>query len=53
VLLLLALRFAAGVFMGGEYTSNNTLALEMIPKAALSAGCCKAPTRSDSPRSRW
>jgi MFS family permease len=30
--LLLALRFIGGVFMGGEYTSNNTLALEMVPK---------------------
>lgn len=30
--LLLALRFADGVFMGGEYTSNNTLALEMVPR---------------------
>lgn len=30
--LLLALRFVGGVFMGGEYTSNNTLALEMVPK---------------------
>ncbi|HEX2939706.1 MAG TPA: MFS transporter, partial [Rhodopila sp.] len=26
------LRFVDGVFMGGEYTSNNTLALEMVPK---------------------
>ena len=32
LVLLLALRFIGGVFMGGEYTSNNTLALEMIPK---------------------
>lgn len=30
--LLLLLRFVDGVFMGGEYTSNNTLALEMVPK---------------------
>jgi MFS family permease len=30
--LLLLLRFVGGVFMGGEYTSNNTLALEMAPK---------------------
>jgi MFS family permease len=30
--LLLTLRFIGGVFMGGEYTSNNTLALEMVPK---------------------
>lgn len=29
--LLIALRFIDGVFMGGEYTSNNTLALEMVP----------------------
>jgi MFS family permease len=32
LVLLLALRFIGGVFMGGEYTSNNTLALEMVPK---------------------
>lgn len=32
LVLLLALRFIDGVFMGGEYTSNNTLALEMSPK---------------------
>jgi MFS family permease len=32
LVLLLALRFVGGVFMGGEYTSNNTLALEMVPK---------------------
>lgn len=32
LVLLLGLRFTGGVFMGGEYTSNNTLALEMIPK---------------------
>ena len=30
--LLLAIRFIGGIFMGGEYTSNNTLALEMVPK---------------------
>jgi len=30
--LLLTIRFISGVFMGGEYTSNNTLALEMVPK---------------------
>jgi MFS family permease len=30
--LLIAIRFIGGVFMGGEYTSNNTLALEMVPK---------------------
>ena len=30
--LLLLLRFTDGVFMGGEYTSNNTLALEIVPK---------------------
>jgi MFS family permease len=30
--LLLLLRFVDGVFMGGEYTSNNTLALEMVPR---------------------
>lgn len=33
LVLLLALRFIDGVFMGGEYTSNNTLALEMVPKS--------------------
>ena len=32
LVLLLTLRFVGGVFMGGEYTSNNTLALEMAPK---------------------
>lgn len=32
LMLLLLLRFIDGVFMGGEYTSNNTLALEMVPK---------------------
>jgi MFS family permease len=32
LVLLLALRFIGGIFMGGEYTSNNTLALEMVPK---------------------
>lgn len=32
LVLLLALRFTDGVFMGGEYTSNNTLALEMVPR---------------------
>jgi MFS family permease len=32
LVLLLVLRFVGGVFMGGEYTSNNTLALEMVPK---------------------
>ena len=32
LLLLILLRFIGGVFMGGEYTSNNTLALEMVPK---------------------
>ena len=26
------IRFVGGIFMGGEYTSNNTLALEMVPK---------------------
>ena len=31
--LLIAFRFIGGVFMGGEYTSNNTLALEVVPKA--------------------
>lgn len=30
--LLLALRFVGGVFMGGEYTSANPLALETAPK---------------------
>jgi len=32
LILLILLRFIGGVFMGGEYTSNNTLALEMVPK---------------------
>src|ERR1700761_3668386 len=32
LVLLILLRFIDGVFMGGEYTSNNTLALEMVPK---------------------
>jgi MFS family permease len=32
LVLLLSLRFIGGVFMGGEYTSNNTLALEIVPK---------------------
>jgi len=32
LVLLILLRFIGGVFMGGEYTSNNTLALEMVPK---------------------
>jgi MFS family permease len=30
--LLILIRFVGGIFMGGEYTSNNTLALEMVPK---------------------
>ncbi|WP_051581546.1 MFS transporter [Pseudonocardia acaciae] len=30
--LLLALRFVGGIFMGGEYTSANPLALETAPK---------------------
>ena len=30
--LLIVIRFLGGIFMGGEYTSNNTLALEMVPK---------------------
>ena len=30
--LLILVRFLGGIFMGGEYTSNNTLALEMVPK---------------------
>jgi MFS family permease len=30
--LLILFRFIGGVFMGGEYTSNNTLALEMVRK---------------------
>ena len=30
--LLIVIRFVGGIFMGGEYTSNNTLALEMVPK---------------------
>jgi MFS family permease len=33
LVLLVLCRFIGGVFMGGEYTSNNTLALEMVPKA--------------------
>jgi MFS family permease len=32
LVLLIAIRFLGGIFMGGEYTSNNTLALEMVPK---------------------
>ena len=32
LVLLIVLRFIDGVFMGGEGTSNNTLALEMVPK---------------------
>ncbi len=32
LVLLIVLRFIDGVFMGGEYTSNNTLALEMVPR---------------------
>ena len=32
LILLIGLRFIDGIFMGGEYTSNNTLALEMVPK---------------------
>ena len=32
LVLLIVLRFVDGVFMGGEYTSNNTLALEVVPK---------------------
>jgi MFS family permease len=32
LILLIGFRFVAGIFMGGEYTSNNTLALEMVPK---------------------
>ena len=32
LILLIAIRFVGGIFMGGEYTSNNTLALEMVPK---------------------
>jgi MFS family permease len=32
LILLIVIRFVGGVFMGGEYTSNNTLALEMVPK---------------------
>jgi MFS family permease len=32
LLLLILFRFIGGVFMGGEYTSNNTLALEMVPR---------------------
>ncbi len=33
LVLLILVRFIGGVFMGGEYTSNNTLAVEMAPKA--------------------
>jgi MFS family permease len=32
MILLIVARFVGGVFMGGEYTSNNTLALEMVPR---------------------
>lgn len=32
LVMLIAIRFIGGIFMGGEYTSNNTLALEMVPK---------------------
>jgi MFS family permease len=32
LVLLILLRFIGRVFMGGEYTSNNTLAHEMVPK---------------------
>lgn len=32
LILLIAFRFIGGVFMGGEYTSNNTLALKSAPK---------------------
>ncbi|HET6606883.1 MAG TPA: MFS transporter [Rhodopila sp.] len=32
LVLLIGLRFVDGIFMGGEYTSNNTLALELVPK---------------------
>jgi MFS family permease len=32
LVLLIGVRFIGGVFMGGEYTSNNTLALEMVPR---------------------
>jgi MFS family permease len=32
LILLIAIRFVGGIFMGGEYTSNNTMALEMVPK---------------------
>ena len=32
LVILIAIRFVGGIFMGGEYTSNNTLALEMVPK---------------------
>ena len=32
LVLLIAIRFIGGIFKGGEYTSNNTLALEMVPK---------------------
>ena len=33
LILLILFRFIGGVFMGGEYTANNTLALEVVPKA--------------------
>jgi len=32
LILLIVIRFIGGVFMGGEYPANNTLALEMVPK---------------------
>ncbi len=32
LVLLIVIRFIGGIFMGGEYTSNNTLAMEMVPK---------------------
>ena len=34
LVLLILFRFIAGIFMGGEYTSNNTLTLELVPKDA-------------------
>ena len=36
LILLIVIRFVGGVFMGGEYTSNNTLALEMVPACVFS-----------------
>ena len=51
LVLLIVMRFMDGVFSGGEYTSNNTLALEMVRRnaAASSVACCKVRSRSASP----